>query len=520
MTRTTSRRGALPVLRAARAAAPLASPRQVSIRLVTLGCDKNTVDSERILARLAAAGAQPADGDADVMLINTCGFIEAAREESIETLLEAVRLKHEGRTRAVVALGCMVQRYGTELMREIPEVDLFLGLTETDRLIPELRRRGLLGDAVRHAPNMERPLRLLGAGARHTSFLKVSEGCDHGCAFCAIPLMRGKHRSTPIPLLVQEAQQLERAGVVELSLVSQDTTWYGRDFQRTGNERSAFTQDTGDYFIGNAFAGMAGIDTLPDAAPERASTARGARRGLLPLLLRALLAETSIPWFRLFYMYPSGIQPELVELIATEPRIAKYLDMPIQHGSDAVLQRMRRPERQATIRERVRWLRDAIPDVALRTTVIAGFPGETDADFDALLELLEELRFDHLGAFTYSIEENTPAAIMPEQVLETVKRERLERLLDLQRSISLEKNESLVGSAATVLVDRRIDADTEDSELAGTFAIGRTEHQAHEIDGIVHVMGRTSAGVGDFIRLRITGAVEQDLLAEPVSAHG
>jgi ribosomal protein S12 methylthiotransferase len=479
-----------------------------TIRLHTLGCDKNTVDSERLLARLAGAGARPIDGDADVVIINTCGFIDAAREESVDAILDAVRLKVEGRTRAVVALGCLVQRHKAELIDEIPEVDLFLGLTEIERLVPELRRRGLLVDAPPAMANMEQPLRLMTTAA-HSSFLKISEGCDHGCAFCAIPMMRGKHRSTPIDVIVREARQLEAAGAVELSLISQDTTWYGRDIQRGGGGGSD------EWFIGRPYDGMAGVDAEAVAAarnvPRTADTGR--RDGMLGDLLDSLIANTDIPWFRLFYMYPSGIRQELVDRIAGEPRIVNYLDMPIQHGSDAMLKRMRRPERQSTIRERVTWLRSAIPDVALRTTAIVGFPGETEDDFETMLELLEELRFDHLGAFTYSIEEGTPAATMDGQVPESVKRERLERLLDLQRCITLENNESLIGTTQTVLIDRLAGRDIDDDIDAdpGRGAIGRMYAQALEVDGVVHITDARNARPGEFVRVRISDALEQDL---------
>jgi ribosomal protein S12 methylthiotransferase len=508
-----SRRSALPVLSREPAAAGsvvFASADDTTFRLVTLGCDKNTVDSERLRARLAAAGARLSDAEADVILVNTCGFIEAAREESIETLLDAVRLKTAGRARAVVALGCLVQRYQGELVRELPEVDLFLGLTEIERLLPELRRRGLLREPMPGAANMERPLRLLGPGRKHTSFLKVSEGCDHSCAFCAIPLMRGKHRSTPIDVLVREAQELEAAGVVELSLVSQDTTWYGRDVQRG----AAAGPDA--YFIGRPFAGMAGSDGLSAPAVRNGHTPGASRRGQLTALLRTLLAETGIPWLRLFYMYPSGIQPELIELIASEPRIVNYLDMPIQHGSDAVLRRMRRPERQESIRERVHGLRQAIPDIALRSTVIVGFPGETEDDFEAMLELLEELRFDHLGAFAYSVEENTPAATMDGAVADVVKRERLERVLDLQRSMALERNEGLVGREATVLIDQ-VTGRASEAETGRRGAVGRTAGQAIEIDGVVHFASAGGVRPGVFVRARITDALEHDMVAELIA---
>lgn len=476
----------------------------VRVGVVTLGCDKATVDSERVLARLVGAGAKVStevDG-ADVIVINTCGFIDAAKEESVDAILEAVRLKEEGGARAVVAMGCLVQRYKDELAREIPEVDLFLGLTEVDRLLPELRSRGLIGDD--DVPTMERPLRVLSTRTPHTSHLKISEGCDHSCAFCAIPLMRGRHRSVPIGRLVEEARQLEASGVVELNLISQDTTWYGRDWVRGG------VPVDGEMFVGKAFDRMVGPPPPTPAAGESSAGIAGVdRRGALPALLRALLDETGIPWFRLFYMYPSGIRRELIELMAREPRILPYLDMPIQHGSDTVLERMRRPERQATIRERVRWLRDAIPDLVLRTTIIVGFPGETEEEFEEMLALLEEIRFDRLGAFLYSVEEGTPAAEMDGQVPESVKNERLERVMDLQRSISLEKNEAKVGGEVTVLVDEAAGED-------GVEAIGRTAGQAFEIDGVTILQGADGIRPGTFVRARIVEALEDDLVAEVI----
>lgn len=444
------------------------------VGLITLGCDKNTVDSERLMATLVGHGAQVSSevAGADVVIVNTCGFIEAAKEQSIETILEACQLKGTQGVRAVVAVGCLVQRYKEDLEREIPEVDLFLGLTELGRLVPELRARGLLPAKVDAVPNMARPLRILSTETVHTSYLKISEGCDRGCAFCAIPLMRGRHRSTPVAELVREAQELESRGVRELNIVSQDTTWYGRDLRW----------------------GRGG---------------RGAPR--LPQLLGALLEATTIPWFRLFYLYPSGITPELVELMACEPRIVPYLDVPIQHGSDRVLRRMRRPERRATIQERVRWLREAIPDLKLRTTVIVGFPGETDRDFEEMLGLLEEVRFDRLGAFTYSVEEGTPAAEMPDQVPESLKRERLERLLDLQRVISLESNLAEVGKVRRVLVDRR------EGDEGGYQAAGRTAGQALDVDGVTYLRSELPLEPGEFVDAEIVEAQEHDLVGAVVN---
>ncbi len=446
------------------------------IGLVTLGCDKNTVDSERMMAALVGHGARVSSevDDAEIVIVNTCGFIQEAKEQSIETILEACALKDEGALKAVVAVGCLVQRYKEELASEIPEVDLFMGLDELQGLVPELRRRGLLPDDARGVPLMERPLRVLSSETGHTSYLKISEGCDHTCAFCAIPLMRGLHRSQPLEELVREARGLGEAGVREINIVSQDTTWYGRDLRRHD----------------------------PDAP-------------LLPELLRALLEGTDVPWYRLFYMYPSGITPELVELIASEERILPYLDMPIQHGSDSMLARMRRPERRRTILERARWLREAVDGLTLRTTVIVGFPGETEEEFSELLELLEEVRFERVGAFGYSVEEGTRAAEMEGHLAPDVIAERLERVMEVQRGISFEANEAVVGTRTTALVDRLIDDDEE------YWAEARTPGQALDVDGVTYLVGPAAPGVvpGSFVDVEIVEALDYDLrarLVEPV----
>jgi len=457
---------AFPVRHEIDAAGPAGGPR---IALVTLGCDKNTVDSERMMAALVGHGARVSSdvAGADVVIVNTCGFIQEAKEQSIETILEACEMKAGGALRAVVAVGCLVERHKAELAAEIPEVDLFMGLTELPGLVPELRRLGHLPEASVAVPVMERPLRILSTETPHTSYLKISEGCDHTCAFCAIPLMRGLHRSHPVAELVAEAAGLAAAGVKELNIVSQDTTWYGRDVRR-----------------------------------------KDATAPLLPELLRALLDGTDIAWYRLFYMYPSGITPELVELVARERRILPYLDVPIQHGSDRVLGLMRRPERQATIRERVSWLRDAIPDLTLRTTVIVGFPGETERDFEEMLALLEEIQFDRVGAFAYSLEEGTRAASLPDHVPPEVAAERLERLMDVQRSISFERNWALVGKRTTVLVDERVERDPDH------VAVGRTASQALDIDGVTHLRATAEVAAGTFVEVEIVDALDYDLVAE------
>lgn len=439
------------------------------IALVTLGCDKNTVDSERMMAALVGHGARVSSDvmGADVVIVNTCGFIQEAKEQSIETILEACQMKAGGALKAVVAVGCLVERHKAELASEIPEVDLFMGLTELAGLVPELRRLGHLPEEADGVPLMERPLRILSTATPHTSYLKISEGCDHTCAFCAIPLMRGLHRSHPVEQLVAEAAGLASAGVRELNIVSQDTTWYGRDVRR-----------------------------------------KHAGAPLLPELLRALLAGTDIAWYRLFYMYPSGITRELVELMALERRIVPYLDVPIQHGSDRILALMRRPERQTTIRERVTWLREAIPELTLRTTVIVGFPGETEADFEEMLELLEEIQFDRVGAFAYSLEEGTRAADLQGQVPPEVAAERLERLMDVQRSISFDRNLALVGTHTTLLVDEIVEGDPEH------VAVGRTPSQALDIDGVTHLRGPGRLDPGTFVEVEIVDALDYDLVAE------
>src|SRR5690348_1289121 len=380
----------------------------MKVSVITLGCDKNTVDSERYVAQLADRGATYTSEleDADIVLVNTCGFIDAAKKESIDAMVEAGRLKERGTCKAVVGVGCMVQRHKDELAAALPEVDLFLGSSEMDRLIPELEERGLLGPD--DAPVPHPGVRQFVTGLAHVRYLKISEGCDHGCAFCAIPLMRGKHRSFALDDIVREAQLLEAQGAVEVNLVAQDLAHYGRDV-RDGNG--------------------------------------------LPELLQALLRETSIAWFRLLYVYSSGLTPKLLELMGRDPRVLPYLDMPIQHASDEVLKRMRRPERRASIRERVASIREIVPDVAIRTTCIVGFPGETDDDFETLLGFLEEMQFERVGAFTYSPQEGTRAAALADDVPEGTKRERLERLAELQRLITAERYERRVGCVTRAIVD-------------------------------------------------------------------
>ena len=419
---------------------------------ITLGCDKNTVDSERYLAQLADRGAEHTDdlGEAEVIIVNTCGFIDAAKKESIDAIVEAGRLKSSGSTQAVVAVGCMVQRHKDELEEALPEVDLFLGSAEMDRLIPELEARGLIDDVPTPHPGV----RLFTGELPHVRYLKISEGCDHGCAFCAIPLMRGKHRSFALDEVVREAQLLEAQGARELNLVAQDLAHYGRD-RRDGNG--------------------------------------------LPELLEAILRGTDVPWIRLLYLYSAGLTPRLLELMAREPRIVPYLDIPMQHASDAVLHRMRRPERQATQRDKIARIRQAVPDVAIRTTCIVGFPGETEEDFEALLGFLEEVQFERVGAFTYSPQEGTRAAEMDDDVPESVKRERLERLQELQRGVTAERYEARLGRVVQALVDR----------VDGNGVMARNAWQADDVDGVTWVEGAVDSLVpGTIIDVRLDDVVD------------
>jgi ribosomal protein S12 methylthiotransferase len=423
----------------------------VKVGFITLGCDKNTVDTERYLAELSDYGGEYTSelGEADVIIVNTCGFIDAAKKESIDAMIDAASFKTSGVCQAVIGVGCMIERHKDELVDALPEVDLFLGASETGRLAQELAERGIVGgDPVAMHPGV----RIYTGDLPHVRYLKISEGCDHGCAFCAIPLMRGKHRSFARDEVIREAQLLEMQGAREINLVAQDLAHYGRDI-RDG--------------VG------------------------------LPELLESLVGETSIPWIRMLYLYSTGITPKLLEVVAREKRILPYLDMPMQHAADSVLARMRRPERKRTIRDRVARFREAVPDVAIRTTCIVGFPGETEQDFDELLEFLEEIQFDRVGAFTYSPQEGTRAAAMIDDVPDAIKRERLERLTELQRSITAERYEARIGKVTRVLVDR-IDENG--------MSVARLPWQADDIDGVTLLDERVEPG--EFAEVAIEEVVD------------
>jgi ribosomal protein S12 methylthiotransferase len=439
---------------------PSPASRAPTFGIVSLGCDKNTVDTERYRAELSTHGAVPVDdlADADLILVNTCGFIDAAKRESIDALIDAGRLKRRGRCRGVVAVGCMVERHRDELAASLPEVDLFVGTSDADTLIPSLTARGWLpADGVADHPGM----RAFAGELPHVRYLKVSEGCDHGCAFCAIPLMRGRHRSFALDALVREAQLLELQGAREVNLVAQDLAHYGRDL-RTG--------------LG-----------LPD-------------------LLTALIAETSIPWIRLLYVYAAGLDDRVLDTLAREPRMVRYLDIPIQHGSDAVLRRMRRPERAASIRATVARIRDAVPGIALRTTCIVGFPGETEDDARMLLDLLEEVQFDRVGVFAYSAQDGTRAAQLPDDVPDAAKRERLEQVTERQRLITAERYDQLIGTTTHAMVDWAGSASDGQRPVAGG-ARARLACQADDIDGIT-TLDRSDLPRGSIVDVCVDDVVD------------
>ena len=440
------------------------------VHLVTLGCPKNQVDSEVMLGVLARRGHEMVlDPDAaDVLVVNTCAFNGPAKEESIDAILDLAAVKAARPGRRLVVTGCLAQRYADDLQQALPEVNVFVGTGDLLRI----------ADAV-EAPLADAPVVYRGAqhvlpphgvaarvrtGAWWTAYLKVSEGCDHACSFCIIPKIRGRHESRSMDDLVAEAASLAAEGAVELSLIAQDLTAYGRDL------------------------------------PGDASLAR---------LLRALAVRVpDVRWLRLLYAYPASVTDELLEVMADEPAVCPYLDMPLQHISDRMLRAMRRERSGVAIRRLIARIRRAVPEIALRTSFIVGFPGETDADVRELCDFLEEADFDHVGVFRYSQEENTPAAAFPEQLSEAVKTERWERVMAAQAHIAARRAAAHRGRTVEVLVEGR--------DARGRL-IGRTRGQAPEIDGRTYLHGRGAAG--DLVQARIVGTETYDLVGDIVASH-
>ena len=401
----------------------------MKILCVSLGCDKNLVDTEMMLGLLNRDGHTFTDdeNEADIIVVNTCCFINDAKEESVNTILEMAELKKTGKCKALIVTGCMAQRYKQEILEEIPEV-------ETSRIITT---------------------------GGHYAFLKIAEGCDKHCTYCIIPSLRGNYRSVPMERLLKEANQLADQGVRELILVAQETTLYGMDLYG---------------------------------------------KKMLPELLHKLAEIPGIYWIRIQYCYPEEITDEFIEAIRTEEKVCHYLDVPIQHASDRILKRMGRRTNQAQLREIIGKLRAAVPDIALRTTMISGFPGETQEDHEEVMRFVDEMEFERLGVFTYSAEEDTPAAAFPDQIPEEVKEERRDEIMELQQEIAFEKSESMVGRVLDVMIEGKV-AD----EAA---YVGRTYMDAPNVDGYIFVNSGELFMSGDFVRVKVTGSNDYDLIGE------
>ncbi len=438
----------------------------MKILFISLGCDKNLVDSEMMLGMLNDRGFTFTDDEteADIVVVNTCCFINDAKEESINTLLEMSELKESSRIKALIAAGCLAQRYREEIQQEIPQVDAIVGTTAIDKIV-EAVEEVLAGNGHNHyadinAAPVSGKKRVVTTGG-HFAYLKIAEGCGKHCTYCIIPKVRGNYRSVPMEALLKEASELAENGVKELILVAQETTLYGVDLYG---------------------------------------------KKMLPQLLHELAQISGIYWIRILYCYPEEITPELIDVIATEPKVCHYLDIPIQHASDRILKRMGRRTDNAQLRDMIAKLREAIPDICLRTTLITGFPGETEEDHEELLDFVDELEFDRLGVFTFSQEEDTPAALMPDQIEEEIKLERQEELMELQQVIAFEKAEDMIGRVLTVMVEGKI-AD-EDAYVT------RTYRDAPNVDGYLFLNTTATLMTGDFVKVLVTGSNEYDLIGE------
>jgi ribosomal protein S12 methylthiotransferase len=438
------------------------------VKVVTLGCEKNLVDSEIMSGLIDQRGYTLVEDreEATVIIVNTCGFIDAAKEESVNTILDMADLKKTANLKALIVSGCLTQRYKEELLNEMPEIDGIVGTGDFDKIndIIDAALKGskpiLVGNPVF---NYEAALPRKVTTPRYTTYVKIAEGCDNACTFCSIPIMRGNFRSRSIESIINEVTQLASQGVKEISLIAQDSTNYGTDLY--------------DGFM-------------------------------LPTLLNKVSEVPGIEWVRLHYAYPGFFTDELIDTIASNSKICKYVDMPLQHSEDAILKRMRRPGRQKDARELINKIRSRIPNVALRTSLIVGFPGETEDDFANLEAFVREMEFDRLGVFAYSQEEDTPAARLPSQVPDDVKEFRANTLMELQREISKNRSGSRLGQELDVLIERY--------DGRNDVFIGRSQYDAPEIDGEVFVTGKNIA-IGELCKVRITHSFEFDLSGEAVS---
>ena len=433
---------------------------------ISLGCDKNLVDSEKMLALLAEKGYSFTDdeAEADIVVINTCCFINDAKEESVNTILEMAELRKNGALKALVVAGCLAQRYREEIQKEIPEVDMIIGVSAIDEITQALDRF-LSGQKENYYGSPDKKpyadtKRILTTGG-HYAYLKIAEGCDKHCTYCVIPKVRGSYRSIPMESLVKEAEILAAEGVKELVIVAQETTLYGID--------------------------LYGKKSLPG-------------------LLRRLCRIEGLHWIRVLYCYPEEIDDELIRVIKEEPKICHYLDLPIQHGCDTILKRMGRRTTSKELVEVIGKLRREIPDICIRTTLITGFPGETEEEHEELLDFVERMEFDRLGVFTYSQEEDTPAAAMPGQIPEEIKEERRSQLMELQQEIAFDAAVSMEGKLVDAMVEGKV-AD-EDAYVA------RTYKDAPNVDGFLFINTKRALMTGDFVKCRITGAYEYDLIGE------
>ena len=440
----------------------------MKILFISLGCDKNLVDTEVMLGLLASRGYEMTDDErqADIIVINTCCFIHDAKEESIQNILEMAEYKKSGQVKVLIVTGCLAQRYRQEILDEIPEVDEVLGTTAYDKILDAVDRalegeQGIILSDLNALP-VSGAKRLVTTGG-HFAYLKIAEGCDKHCTYCIIPKIRGNFRSVPMERLIKEAKELAEQGVKELILVAQETTLYGKDLY---GEKC------------------------------------------LHRLVEELCKIAGIRWIRILYCYPEEITDELIEVIKKEPKVCHYLDLPIQHGSDAVLKRMGRRTTQAELRSIIGRLREEIPDIALRTTLIAGFPGETEADHQEVLQFVKDMRFDRLGVFTYSEEEGTPAAQMPDQIDEAVKETRRDALMMAQQAIAFDKSEEMVGKTVDVLIEGRLPEED--------VYIGRTYRDAPDVDGYVFVHAEEDMISGDIVKVKITDAQDYDLVGDVI----
>lgn len=444
-----------------------------TVAFTSLGCDKNRVDSEVMLGILKKEGYTPVaeERDADIIVVNTCCFIQDALEESIETILELAKYKTEGRCKGLIVAGCLSQRYREEFFQELPEVDAILStgayeeiVQAADRIL-EGEKEFIIEEDIDHKMDEEHSrLRVLST-AGYYAYLKISEGCDNHCTYCIIPKLKGKHRSRTMESLVEEAQLLAKQGVKELIIVAQDTSIYGRDLYG---------------------------------------------KPMLHELLRRLCDVDGIAWIRLLYCYPETLTDETIQVMAEEPKICHYIDIPIQHGSDTVLKKMGRKTNQAELKERIGALRKAMPDIAIRTTLIVGFPQESEEEFRELLDFVEEMQFERLGVFTYSQEEGTAAARMDGQIDEDVKQERKDQVMALQKDISAKYCQKFVGKTVRVLVEGKLPEDE--------MYCGRTVQDAPDIDGMVFFRAEEAPLSGDFVTVKITEAIDYDLIGDVVYA--